>query len=121
MIADQIGNRVYLPHAEAMRPQTRVLYEAAGLTAEQIQVISTASPKGEYLLQTEELTRLVSLRLEGDALRLCGASSPADLARAQALLGRGVRPGEGFTRAWLAQTTAEWLAEQGVATLQAAG
>jgi type IV secretion system protein VirB4 len=121
VIADQIGNRVYLPHAEAMRPQTRVLYEAAGLTAEQIQVISTASPKGEYLLQTEELTRLVSLRLEGDALRLCGASSPADLARAQALLGRGVRPGEGFTRAWLAQTTAEWLAEQGVATLQAAG
>jgi len=34
VIADQIGNRVYLPHAEAMRPQTRVLYEAAGLAFE---------------------------------------------------------------------------------------
>jgi len=82
--------------------------------------LAASAPRAAQV-QTEELTRLVSLRLEGDALRLCGASSPADLARAQALLGRGVRPGEGFTRAWLAQTTAEWLAEQGVATLQAAG
>ena len=69
-------------------------------------MLATATPKGEYLLQTEELTRLVSFRLEGDALRLCGASSPGDIARAKAMLAEGVRPGEEFTRLWLAQTTA---------------
>ena len=31
VIFDQIANRVYLPHSEALRPQTRTLYEAAGL------------------------------------------------------------------------------------------
>ena len=27
VIFDQIANRVYLPHSEALRPQTRELYE----------------------------------------------------------------------------------------------
>ena len=102
VISDQIGNSIYLPQPEATRPETRRLYEMAGLTSEQIELLAAASPKGEYLLQTEELTRLVSLRLEGDALRLCGASSPGDIARAKAMLDEGVRPGEGFTpgRGW---------------------
>ena len=116
VIFDQIGNRIYLPHAEAMRPQTRALYEAAGLTAEQIQLCRAAQPKGEYLLQTEELTRLVSLRLEGDALRAVRRVHAGRPSRGRGRCwARGVRPGEEFTRAWLAQTTAEWLAEQGVA------
>ena len=98
MISDQIGNSIYLPQPEATRPETRRLYEAAGLTAEQIQLLATATPKGEYLLQTEELTRLVSFRLDGDALRLCGASSPGTSRgrgrcwRGRAA-GRGVLPG----------------------------
>ena len=112
VISDQIGNSIYLPQPEATRPETRRLYEAAGLTAEQIQLLATASPKGEYLLQTEELTRLVSFRLEGDALRLCGASSPGDIARAKAMLAEGVRPGEEFSRRGWRETTAEWLAER---------
>jgi type IV secretion system protein VirB4 len=120
VISDQIGNSIYLPQPEATRPETRRLYEAAGLTAEQIQLLATATPKGEYLLQTEELTRLVSFRLDGDALRLCGASSPADIARARAMLAEGVRPGGEFCRAWLERTTGEWLAERGVATSHAA-
>ena len=113
VISDQIGNSIYLPQPEATRPETRRLYEAAGLTAEQIQLLATATPKGEYLLQTEELTRLVSFRLDGDALRLCGASSPADIARARAMLAEGVRPGEEFCRAWLDRTTEEWLRRAG--------
>ena len=120
VIFDQIANRIYLPHAEAMRPQTRALYEAAGLTEEQVQLLSVARPKGEYLLPTEELTRLVDIRLEGEALAICGASTPADHARALALLGQGVRPGEAFVGEWLAQSTRDWLAAQGVALLRAA-
>ena len=120
VIFDQIGNRVYLPHAEATRPQTRELYERAGLTGEQVQLLASATPKAEYLLQTEELTRLVTIRLEDDALRLCGASTPLDHARAREMLARGVAPGEEFTRAWLGRTTAEWLADRGVPGLHAA-
>jgi type IV secretion system protein TrbE len=120
VIFDQIANRIYLPHAEAMRPQTRALYEAAGLTEEQVQLLSVARPKGEYLLQTEELTRLVDIRLEGEALAICGASTPADHARARALLGQSVQPGGAFLGEWLAQSTRDWLAAQGVALLRAA-
>ena len=90
VIFDQIANRVYLPHSEALRPQTRSLYEAAGLMEEHIQLLARATPKAEYLLQTEEVTRLVEIRLEDEALRLCGASTPADHTRAQALLEQGV-------------------------------
>jgi type IV secretion system protein TrbE len=108
VIFDQLGNRFYLPHAEAMRPQSRELYERVGLLEEQVRILAGAQPKGEYLLQSEELTRLVEIRLEDDALALCAASSPLDHARAFDLLKRGVEPGDDFTRAWLAETTSEW-------------
>jgi type IV secretion system protein VirB4 len=108
VIFDQLGNRVYLPHAEALRPQTRELYERVGLTVEQIEALSRARPKADYLIQTEEVLRLATIRLEGDALAICGASSPSDHARARELLERGVAPGEDFTRTWLAQSTAAW-------------
>lgn len=108
VIFDQLGNRVYLPHAEAMRPQTRELYERVGFTVEQIEALTRARPKSDYLIQTEEVMRMATIRLEGDALAICGASSPADHARAAELLARGAQPGEAFTRAWLAESTAEW-------------
>jgi type IV secretion system protein TrbE len=120
VIFDQIANRVFLPHAEALRPQSRELYEAAGLMHEQIELLTHATPNGEYLLQTEEITRLVTIRLEGAALALCGASTPADHVRARALLAEGVEPGEPFCRCWLAETTAAWLEAQQVAVLEAA-
>ena len=87
---------------------------------EHIQLLARATPKAEYLLQTEEVTRLVEIRLEDEALRLCGASTPADHTRARALLEQGVAPGEEFTRAWLAETTADWLAGQPAGRVQAA-
>lgn len=120
VIFDQLGNRVYLPHAEALRPQTRELYERAGLLEEQIRVLAVARPKAEYLIQTGEVTRLVEIRLADDALRLCGASTPVDHGRALAMLEQGTAPGEAFTQAWLAQTTAEWLAGQAADVAQAA-
>jgi type IV secretion system protein VirB4 len=120
VIFDQLANRVFLPHAEALRPQSRELYEAAGLMHEQIELLTHATPKGEYLLQTEEITRLVTIRLEDEGLAMCGASTPADHARARALLAEGVEPGQPFCRRWLAETTAVWLEAQQVAVLEAA-
>ena len=95
VIFDQLGNRVYLPHAEALRPQTRELYERAGLLEEQIRVLAVARPKAEYLIQTGDVTRLVEIRLEDEALRLCGASTPVDHGRALAMLEQGTAPGRG--------------------------
>ena len=113
VIFDQLGNKVYLPHAEALRPQTRELYERGRTDGGAHPGAGRRPPKAEYLLQTEEVTRLVEIRLEDEALRLCGASTPADHTRALALLAEGVQPGAEFTRRWLAQTTAVWLAGQG--------
>ena len=94
VIFDQIANRIFLPHAEAMRPQTRALYQAVGLLDAQIKLLTTAQPKAEYLLQTEQATRLVQVRLEDEALALCGSSTPADHARAWSLLAEGANPGQ---------------------------
>ena len=74
----------------------------------------------QHLIQTGDVTRLVEIRLEDEALRLCGASTPVDHGRALAMLEQGIVPGEAFTRAWLAQTTAEWLAGQTACWAQAA-
>lgn len=120
IIFDQIANRIFLPHAEAMRPQTRALYEAVGLLESQIKLLTSAQPKGEYLLQTEQATRLVQIRLEDEALAICGSSTPADHARAWSLLADGAVPGPSFTEAWLGESTRTWLARQNAAELQAA-
>jgi type IV secretion system protein TrbE len=106
VILDQVANQVYLPEPEATRPQTRELYARIGLSDEQIQLLTTARPKGEYLLQTLSITRLVSIRLEDEARRVCGASSPTDHARARALLAQGVAPGREFTERWLGEAAA---------------
>lgn len=120
VIFDQIANKVYLPNPEAMRDDVAKLYRDVGLLDQQIHLLARAQPKGEYLLQTEQATRLVQFKLEDDALALCGASSPADHARAFELLEMGIEPGAQFTEAWLSQGTREWLAQRGVSDLVAA-
>ena len=83
-------------------------------------MLAVARPKAEYLIQTGDVTRLVEIRLEDEALHLCGASTPVDHIRARAMVEQGTAPGEAFTRQWLAQTTAEWLAGQPAGRVQAA-
>ena len=101
VVLDQIANQIFLPDPEALRPQTHELYHRVGLSDEQVQLLTTARPKGEYLLQAPGLTRLAAIRLEDEAKRICGASTPADHARARALLAAGTAPGRAFTEAWL--------------------
>jgi type IV secretory pathway VirB4 component len=107
-IWDQLGNKVFMPHAEAMRPESFQRYLAKGLQEEQVRALAHAQPKGEVLLQTRHVTRLISVRLEDDALAICGAIGPEHQARAFDLLRQGVKPGSDFTAAWLSETTAEW-------------
>jgi hypothetical protein len=59
-------------------------------------------PKGEYLLSTPLFTRCAEIALEGDALRICGASKDTDIRRARALIADGVEPGRSFLESWLA-------------------
>jgi type IV secretion system protein VirB4 len=109
VIFNQLGTRIFLPHQEASRASTAEQYARAGLLPEQIYLIAHAISKSEYLLQTDDVTRLISLRLEGDALRICGAASPMDHRRARALLAEGVKPGEEFCKAWLSEPTKSWV------------
>lgn len=108
-ILAQIPNKLLFPEEEAEAPINAEAYEEIGLLPEQISLLRYAAPKNEHLLKTETVTKLVSYRLEGEALALCGSSSPEDQARADELLAAGVRPGAEFTDAWLSETTADWL------------
>jgi type IV secretion system protein TrbE len=116
---DQMGNKIYMPHAEAMRPDSFAQYRAKGLLEEQIQSLATARPKGEFLLQTEQVTRLISAQLEDNALAICGAIGELHQKRALALLQQGVKPGHAFTKEWLAETTEQWAAREQVLEMAA--
>lgn len=111
-IWNQLGNKVFLPHAEAMRDDSFKEYQSKGLREEHVRLLAQAQSKAEYLLRTEDVTRLVNLRLEGDALAICGAIGPAHQERALALLADGIEPGAEFTRAWLSEPTTAWIARQ---------
>lgn len=80
-----------------------------GLSEEQIDAIATAQ-LGEYLFKMPGLTRLLTLRLEDEAKRICGASSAEDRARGKALLAAGVKPGPDYLEAWLGPDQGGWVA-----------
>ena len=103
VIFEQLANRIYLPNAEARRPAIAEAYRRVGLTEDHIELVASMQPKGEYLFQTQQSTRAGTIRLAGDALQICGSSTPRHHARARAMLASGIQPGAAFTKAWLAE------------------
>lgn len=103
VIMQQMATVVFTADSRAMHEGNARLYRDIGLTEDQIQTIATMRPKGEYLLQTPLFTRVADITLDGDALRICGASRDADIQRARALLTTGVTPGKEFTEQWLSE------------------
>jgi type IV secretion/conjugal transfer VirB4 family ATPase len=77
-IIESCPQRIFLPNDRAIEPQARDAYEAFGLNARQIELISRAVPKRQYYLQSRRGNRLFELGLGPIALALCGASSPGD-------------------------------------------
>jgi type IV secretion system protein VirB4 len=85
-IIESCPQRILLPNDRAIEPQSRAAYERFGLNDRQIELVSRATPKRHYYLQSARGNRLFELGLGPIALALCGASDPATQARIDALL-----------------------------------
>ena len=85
-IIESCPQRILLPNDRAIEPQSREAYERFGLNDRQIELVSRATPKRQYYLQSARGNRLFELELGPIALALCGTSDPASQARIDALI-----------------------------------
>jgi type IV secretion/conjugal transfer VirB4 family ATPase len=107
-IIESCPQRILLPNDRAIEPQSRAAYERFGLNYAQIELVSRATPKRQYYLQSARGNRLFELGLGPIALTLCGASDPATQARIDAIL---AEHGAGdFAARFLADAGLEWAA-----------
>jgi type IV secretory pathway VirB4 component len=102
IILEQTRNRIFTAAPSALEDVNAQVYRGIGLSDEQIRAVASLRPKGEYLLKTPMFARVGEMTLDGDALRICGASREADVARARRLLAENVAPGREFLGRWLA-------------------
>jgi type IV secretion system protein VirB4 len=107
-IIESCPQRILLPNDRAIEPQARAAYERFGLNERQIELISRATPKRHYYLQSARGNRLFELGLGPIALALCGASDPAAQARIDRIL---VEHGPGqFAARFLESADLGWAA-----------
>ena len=85
-IIESCPQRILLPNDRAIEPQSQAAYARFGLNGRQIELISRATPKRHYYLQSARGNRLFELGLGPVALALCGASDPATQQRIDVLL-----------------------------------
>ncbi len=107
-IIESCPQRILLPNDRAIEPQSRVIYERFGLNDRQIELISRATPKRHYYLQSARGNRLFELGLGPIALALCGASDPAAQTRIDAILAEHGRID--FAARFLEQAGLDWAA-----------
>lgn len=106
-ILESCPQRIFLPNDRAIEPQSRTAYERFGLNARQIELISRATPRRHYYLQSARGNRLFELGLGPVGLALCGASGPVDQQRIDALLAEGA---DGFAARFLRASGLDWAA-----------
>ena len=107
-IIESCPQRILLPNDRAIEPQSREAYERFGLNDRQIELVSRATPKRHYYLQSARGNRLFELGLGPIALALCGASDPASQARIDALI-VNVGP-QDFAARFLVDSGLDWAA-----------
>jgi type IV secretion/conjugal transfer VirB4 family ATPase len=108
-IIESCPQRILLPNDRAIEPQSREAYERFGLNDRQIELVSRATPKRQYYLQSARGNRLFELGLGPIALALCGASDPATQARIDAMIAEGGQAD--FAARFLADAGLEWAAD----------
>jgi type IV secretion system protein VirB4 len=107
-IIESCPQRIFLPNDRAIEPQARAAYERFGLNDRQIELVSRATPRRDYYLQSRRGNRLFDLGLGRIALAFCGASGPAAQRRIDAVLEAN---GAGdFARHWLVASGLDWAA-----------
>jgi len=107
-IIESCPQRILLPNDRAIEPQSRAAYARFGLNGRQVELISRATPKRHYYLQSARGNRLFELGLGPVALALCGASDPAAQLRIDALLAARA---ENFAARFLDGEGLPWAAE----------
>jgi len=108
-ILESCPQRILLPNDRAIEPQSREAYARFGLNERQIELVSRATPKRHYYLQSARGNRLFELGLGPIALALCGASDAATQARIDAMLAEGGHAD--FAARFLADRGLDWAAE----------
>jgi type IV secretion system protein VirB4 len=108
-IIESCPQRILLPNDRAIEPQSRAAYERFGLNERQSELISRASPKRHYYLQSARGNRLFELGLGPIALALCAASDPATQKRIDAILAE--HGAVDFADRFLGQSGLDWAAE----------
>ncbi|HEY7810972.1 MAG TPA: conjugal transfer protein TrbE [Allosphingosinicella sp.] len=107
-IVESCPQRIFLPNDRAGEPQARAAYQSFGLNERQIELITRATPKRDYYLQSRRGNRLFELGLGPVALALCGASDAAAQKRIDGILaghGRGR-----FAEIFLREAGLDWAA-----------
>lgn len=108
-IIESCPQRILLPNDRAIEPQSRAAYERFGLNDRQIELVSRATPKRHYYLQSARGNRLFELGLGPVALAMCGVSDPASQTRIDALV---AEHGTGdFAARFLTDLGLDWAAE----------
>ncbi|OAN58551.1 conjugal transfer protein TrbE [Sphingomonas sp. TDK1] len=108
-ILESCPQRILLPNDRAIEPQSREAYVRFGLNDRQIELVSRATPKRHYYLQSARGNRLFELGLGPIALALCGASDPGTQARIDAMLAKGGHAD--FAARFLVDRDLDWAAE----------
>ena len=108
-IIESCPQRILLPNDRAIEPQSRAAYARFGLNDRQIELISRATPKRHYYLQSARGNRLFELGLGPIALALCGASDPASQRQIDQLLAE--HGPVAFASRFLEQAGLPWAAQ----------
>ncbi|MCW1986020.1 UNVERIFIED_ORG: type IV secretion system protein VirB4 [Sphingomonas sp. R1F5B] len=108
-IIESCPQRILLPNDRAIEPQSRAAYERFGLNDRQIELVSRATPKRHYYLQSARGNRLFELGLGPIALALCSASDPVSQKRIDGLLAE--HGTEGFAGHFLRAADLAWAAD----------
>jgi type IV secretion system protein VirB4 len=108
-IIESCPQRILLPNDRAIEPQSREIYARFGLNDRQIELISRATPKRHYYLQSARGNRLFELGLGPIALALCGGSDPASQQRIDAVLADS--NDEDFAARFLRSADLGWAAD----------
>jgi len=108
-IIESCPQRILLPNDRAIEPQSRAAYERFGLNDRQIELVSRATPKRHYYLQSARGNRLFELGLGPIGLALCGASEFASQKRIDAILAEH-GPAD-FAARFLESASLEWAAD----------
>jgi len=108
-IIESCPQRILLRNDRAIEPQSHAAYARFGLSERQIDLISRATPKRDYYLQSARGNRLFELGLGPVALALCGASDPTAQQRIDAILANP--GGETFAHTFLATAGLPWATD----------